>query len=220
MKILLVLTLSLACLSAHATDGDKNAARTQEQVRRLKQQLQQTQQAQETSASQLAETKNQLEAQTKKAAGELGSLRRKFDESSRQLSELESASQALREQKTAAEARISELERQLAERNRQFAETSQQLQQQSQLARSLDSNLAQEKNARSICESNNALLYQYSSELLTRYRDKGVWSALLGSEPVTGIQRARLEGVIEEYRDKIDDKRLVPSDAQSAPASR
>lgn len=49
------------------------------------------------------------------------------------------------------------------------------------------------------CEGKNVQLLELNGELLERYRVQ----ALAGAEPFTGITRARLENLVEEYRDRL-----------------
>ena len=57
------------------------------------------------------------------------------------------------------------------------------------------------------CVAKNAKLVQISSELLQRYRDKGLWDLLRNAEPITQIKRVELETLLQEYGGKIQDNR-------------
>lgn len=54
------------------------------------------------------------------------------------------------------------------------------------------------------CEAANQKLYQAGTELIRRYRNKGVWDALLQREPVTGLKEVALEKILQRYRARID----------------
>jgi chromosome segregation ATPase len=58
------------------------------------------------------------------------------------------------------------------------------------------------------CEEKNLALYQVSNELLERYRNKGVLAALKQAEPFTGIAKVRMENLWQEYRDKLDTRKI------------
>jgi len=58
------------------------------------------------------------------------------------------------------------------------------------------------------CEDKNRKLAGIASELMQRYREKGIWSALTQSEPVLGLGAVASENLIEEYRDRIDASRI------------
>lgn len=58
------------------------------------------------------------------------------------------------------------------------------------------------------CLSHNRELSSLASEVLEKYEDKGMATAIAQSEPFTQIKKVRLENLIEDYRDKIDDHRI------------
>jgi len=43
---------------------------------------------------------------------------------------------------------------------------------------------------------------------MTRYRNVGVAEVLRRAEPFTGLERSRVEGLLEEYRDRSDALRV------------
>ena len=61
------------------------------------------------------------------------------------------------------------------------------------------------------CRTKNEELVKISSELLDRYRDKGIWELVRNAEPITQIHRVQLETLAQEYGDKIKDNQLVGS---------
>jgi chromosome segregation ATPase len=67
------------------------------------------------------------------------------------------------------------------------------------------------------CRASNDDLYQANSELLERYRKRGLLNLLAGEEPVTGLARVRTENVVEDYRYKLDDLKM-PEFAESTQA--
>ena len=52
-------------------------------------------------------------------------------------------------------------------------------------------------------EQKNQALVSISQELLARYKQKGVFSALRDAEPLTGLSRVKLEALTQEYASKI-----------------
>ncbi|HEU4779764.1 MAG TPA: hypothetical protein VFS58_07760 [Steroidobacteraceae bacterium] len=61
------------------------------------------------------------------------------------------------------------------------------------------------------CVAGNQQLYDINTEILARLGDRGVWSALSGSEPFTQLKRVQLDNLIENYRGRADDQRLPPA---------
>lgn len=54
----------------------------------------------------------------------------------------------------------------------------------------------------------NAKMFEISNEILTRYENFGLGTALTAREPFVGITRARLETMVEEYGGKVAEQRL------------
>ncbi len=62
-------------------------------------------------------------------------------------------------------------------------------------------------------ERKNLALWRLGNEILTRYEKFGLGDALAAREPFTGISRVKLENLVQDYKDKIDDHR-AKSDGQ------
>lgn len=58
------------------------------------------------------------------------------------------------------------------------------------------------------CEEKNAALYQLGTDLLQRYRNKGVMDALKQAEPFTQLERVKVENLLQEYAEKMDAKKI------------
>lgn len=71
-------------------------------------------------------------------------------------------------------------------------------------ARELEEASARQTVEFNTCAQKNVKLYDSHQEMLRQYDNKGVISALLQSEPVTGLKQVEIENLIEEYRDHID----------------
>ena len=67
-------------------------------------------------------------------------------------------------------------------------------------------------------EAKNVELYKTGNEILTRYRKFGLGSALVAREPFTGISRAKLETLVQDYADKLADQKLKASDDKPQPS--
>ncbi|MGC4017471.1 MAG: hypothetical protein QM755_23600 [Luteolibacter sp.] len=59
----------------------------------------------------------------------------------------------------------------------------------------------------------NVSLAKTANEILDRYAKFGVGEALSAREPFTGITRARIEALVQDYGDKIEDNRIKPEPA-------
>ncbi|MDA8387647.1 MAG: hypothetical protein M0Z58_03145 [Nitrospiraceae bacterium] len=58
------------------------------------------------------------------------------------------------------------------------------------------------------CVSENASLCRIAADLVKKYRDKGLGSVLLESEPLTQIKRVELEHLTRKYRKEIEDQKI------------
>ncbi|MEK6749693.1 MAG: hypothetical protein AABY83_10865 [Pseudomonadota bacterium] len=56
------------------------------------------------------------------------------------------------------------------------------------------------------CEKKNVALYNINNEILKLYRDKGLLEVLLLSEPITKIQQVKEYGIVEEYKEKLENQ--------------
>jgi len=57
-------------------------------------------------------------------------------------------------------------------------------------------------------ERKNLELWRLGNEILTRYEKFGLGDALAAREPFTGLSRVKLENLVQDYKDKIDDQRV------------
>ncbi len=69
--------------------------------------------------------------------------------------------------------------------------------------------LAERDNLRH-CKDRNASLYGVGTELLERYRNKGVFDALLSNEPFTRLKRVQLENLVQDYKESLQTGRIAP----------
>lgn len=68
--------------------------------------------------------------------------------------------------------------------------------------------LSEAEQASETCGKKNVMLYRYGSELIERYRNKGVLDALLQREPVTQLKQVEMENVVQDYATKLDQERV------------
>ncbi len=65
-------------------------------------------------------------------------------------------------------------------------------------------------------ETKNIELYKLGKEILTRYENFGLGSALLAREPFTGIAKVKFETFVQDYSDKLTDQKIKPEPAAKA----
>ncbi len=68
-------------------------------------------------------------------------------------------------------------------------------------------------------ERQNIALYDLGNEILTRYEKYSLGEALAAKEPFTGLTRVKLQEQVQDYRDKIADRRATPGHLSLAPGA-
>lgn len=63
----------------------------------------------------------------------------------------------------------------------------------------------------------NQQMYKIGTEVLSRYENFGLGTALTAREPFVGITKVKLQNLVQDYGDKLADQRIKP-DAKPAPA--
>lgn len=177
---------------AIAADGDKDAKR---EARRAQAQFAAAQKENAVLATQVAELKKQISDLGSKS----GELEKKSGGQKKQFSELTE--------------KYKEAESNLQLMTLQFAEASKSLQ---QLQKEKEQEQKQLSGSVQVCEKKNSQLYQISTELMDKYRKKGVFTALLQAEPFTQLEKVKVDNLLQEYRDKAEAAKIA---ASSVPVS-
>ncbi len=68
-------------------------------------------------------------------------------------------------------------------------------------------------------ERKNIELYKLGKEILTRYENYGLGRALLSKEPFTGLSKVKLETLVQDYADKLQDSKIKPDGSKAAAAA-
>jgi hypothetical protein len=59
------------------------------------------------------------------------------------------------------------------------------------------------------CSANNADLVIIAEELVTKYKEKGLGAVILEKEPLTQLKKVELEQLTQQYRDEIEQRKLL-----------
>lgn len=148
-----------------------------------------------------AQEKAALEGQLRDANG-------KLDETSKKAEEAVGKSAALGSRLRRAEEERKKLDEVLEDMRRQLAEQKEAVMKLSGEGADLKSRLGRQEEANAQCAERNQRLYQYGVEILGHYESKGVLSGLAQSEPFTQIKRVRVENLVEDYREKLNDEKM------------
>jgi chromosome segregation ATPase len=202
---------ALALAQSGAKKPDPGVARQAEAIRNL--QASQTQlksenaklladktaadEARATLAKQLAADRDRIQTQSRRQVGEkeatiarlereLAQARKEAADTGERLKEVDGQRQAESMRGQQALARVKEHEALLAQNATD--------------SRDLDGRLT-------ACRGNNIALSGITSDLLTAIDRGGYGDALIGTEPFSGYKRIRVEALMQEYRDKVNDQR-------------
>lgn len=200
-----MLLLCLAVAAPHAGAADRKASREREALRRVQQQLSQAQgdlAAAEQEKARLAADLEKAQASSKAEAGKVASLQHGLGASKQQLA---AASSELAQVKET----LATTAQQLAETRKTLAETTQTLQQTEAEKRRLETVKASNERDIAACEHKNLALYEVGRSLMDRFEHKSCGEILAEKEPFTGIRKVETENLLEEYRDKLDEQKLV-----------
>jgi chromosome segregation ATPase len=197
---LTALTLTLASGLVHAQDK-----RADEQVRRLRQQVQELQQAQSGQEAALAKA-NQERTALSKQVGEAGQARSAAAEASRRALAASGEAQRLRKEKEALQSELSALKAELdkARSELSVSQTTQKVMA-STLSATQSSLKGNEQKLQS-CVSHNGELIALGRELLSNY----VSVATSSSEPFVQVKRVALENQAQLYEDKLSQQKVKP----------
>jgi hypothetical protein len=68
----------------------------------------------------------------------------------------------------------------------------------------LEQRLAKQVQNFDVCYDNNKKLYQINQEILAKYQDKDFWDALRQQEPVTAVEKVKVENLVQDYQYEMD----------------
>ncbi len=193
-------------------------SREQEQIRRLRQQVQQLQ-ADLASAQQSAQA---ARAEADKRAGaaqaEASRARRSAGTSAARVQELEQRLQAvsterdgLQTQLTASQAEVERLRPALAQARAQSGADTLRVQRRETELEGLQQRFARQNAALDLCSRHNQSLRSVSLDLLGRWQRMDWRDALASKEPFVQTERVRIENLVQGYEEQIDRASLAPA---------
>ncbi len=216
--------LAVACLAVlAASTALGQAQRSGNDGARVMQQLQQV--TAERTTLQADNDRLQKELDTAKA--ELTRLQAEQGGLQRRAQSAEAATAKLNSSTAASGETLERTRAQLQELVARFRETTDQLRT-AELERSEARNLlgTRERDLK-VCIDRNVGLYELNSEMLHHLEDRGFWGRAAEQERITGIVRARLDNLIDDYRYRVEELRVereqkgalpAPANAASTPA--
>ncbi|HQT71808.1 MAG TPA: hypothetical protein PLE48_15495 [Thiobacillus sp.] len=201
----IALMLCMAAVSLHAEASDKKSGREREALRRVQQQLVQAQgqiATLEQEKAKLTEDLGKSQAASKVAEDQAASLQREVKAGKQQQS-----SQA--KELVLVKAESSTTAQQLADMRKSLDETTQALKQATADKNNLEAVKGHNEREIGVCESKNMALYGLGRSLMERFEHKTCGEILVQGEPFSGLNKVEVENLLEEYRDKLDDQKLI-----------
>lgn len=201
----LVLLFCMAGFATHAGASDKKANREREALRRVQQQLSQVQgemTALEDEKAKLAADLEKAQASSKAAEGKVARLQHGLGTSKQQLT-------SLANELTQVKAELATTAQHLSEAQKTLAETTQTLHQTEAEKRNLETIRTRNERDIASCERKNLALYEVGRSLMDRFEQKTCGEVLAEKEPFAGLKKVETENLLEEYRDKLDEQRLI-----------
>ncbi len=219
----LLLLASLAAIFPGFAFGqsneDRRVGREREMLRRLQEQTKKAEQEKAALASELEGLKKKLKG-AEQGAAKSG---KKARDTEKALALAEQRNAALMVEKTNLGERADQMQKSLQEVRADLARAEEKLNagaaaldQATQAGRAqkadierLQSVIGQRDGEIRACEAKNLKLYEYNLELLGRYEGKGILEVIKQREPLTGLKGVEMENLLEEYRDKLDDQKIL-----------
>jgi len=211
-RLFLAMAIAVMLWSSASANSDPKASREREALRRAQMQLQQVQ----GQISTLEQEKAQLGKERDQARKEARSVQARLRRSERGLADEKARGEqwvkeieALKQDLASTRSRRAETESKLAETAKTLSQTQQNLARTEADKRALESVKARQEREIGACEGKNLKLYQIGRELMTRFEQKTCGEILAQKEPFTGLRRVQVENLLEEYRDKLDEQKLI-----------
>jgi predicted RNase H-like nuclease (RuvC/YqgF family) len=201
--------------------GQQAASREQEQIRRLRQQVQQLQQdqaSQQQAVQRATAEKVELKAKLDAALAQLKRLQAGSSAQAKSATDAQSQAEALRAELAAQQTRADEQRAALetaAGEGRKLAGSNAQLQAQVAARQEAWADLQARHIAQGqglqTCIANNQGLYALGQELLQRWSGKGFREVVVEREPFFQFKRVALENLVQGYQDKLDPLAIKPA---------
>lgn len=214
MKKRLIPLLLIALLTAPSVqaDAERKTSREREQLRRVQAQLQQAQaqlSALEQDKTRLAQSLTDAEKARDAARGRLGRLNRDLAQERQQRETLLKDLDLLRQEAAELKAQLAQERTRLAESRSSLAETQGRLRDREAEKLALERARSQLERELAASEARNKALYAIGRDLMTRFERKTCNEILAEGEPFTGLRRVQTENLLEMYRDKLDEHKLI-----------
>ena len=166
----------------------------------------------------------QLTADNERQIKELGDVKGKLTESTREITRLKAqqgesarATDRAQESGVATAEKLKDTQERLQKLVDKYKELVTELRKSEEHVATLEASTGQKGDTLNQCVKDNQALYKTAQELIQQYEGKGVWDALLQREPVTQLKRVEIESIAELYRDRMEQHKFQSQADDSAP---
>lgn len=199
------LFFGMLMMSGIAGASDERLNRQRELLLSVQQQLQEASEQ----VSTLEEEKKKLTLDLEQATKTAKNATAKAMRLTKKLKEEQATRKQTENELIGTKQKLAETAAQLAETAKSLAQTSNNLEQMGTEKKKLETIKANNEREIAICQDKNAKLYGYGRELMTKYENKSCADSLIQTEPFTGLKKVEIENLLENYRDKLDDQRIL-----------
>lgn len=212
LPIIPLLIFALLVTGPAAAASDKKANREREMLRRAQMQLQQVQGQIGTLEQEKAKLTQDLDAAAKaakSAEGRAARLNRELKGERQQREALAKEIEQVKRDLAGARERLEQTSGRLTETQQSLVQTQRTLAATEADKRNLEGIKTRNEREIALCEDKNLKLYQTGRELMVRFEKKSCGEVMAQGEPFTGLKRVEVENLLEEYRDKLDEQKLI-----------
>jgi chromosome segregation ATPase len=200
-----VFVIGVLATGSVLADSDRKASREREAMRRAQQQVQQMQ----GQLSTLGEEKDKLTQDLDKATNDLKSTKAHNAQVGRKLAAEQQKREELEKELAATKETLDKTQASLTETTRNLDDTRLKLATTEAQKKELETIKAFRERQISACEDKNKSMYQIGRDLMVRYEQKHCGEVFAEKEPFTGLKRVEMENMMEGYRDKLDEQRVI-----------
>ena len=193
----LLVTSLLANPALAAEKKDKAARRAQQMVQQIQQEKAQLQ-------SQLDQ---EMQAENSTLKGKLSIAKHKIDELEVSLREMTAERLAFEAKLMKTQIELESTRSSLNELGLQYKSALNDLKVNEQQRTTLTTNLIQKSKVIDACVGKNAKLYEFGLDLVKLYENPSRYEKTVLTEPFSQIRRVKLENILQDYNDKIDEQR-------------
>lgn len=218
---------ALSCLMLALPALAQQPSREQEQIRRLRQQVQQLQQEQSAQQGEVQRAnaeKAELQRKLDALKADLGQQRNRSAEQKRAGEELQAELAKLREEEAARQNELTQLRQALERSTAANDQARAELERRGRLLATREATFADlwarhqaQAEGLQTCIARNDRLAALGNELLQRYEGKGLGELFSQNEPILQFGRVQLENLVQGYRERLDQSAIKPPPPPTSP---